>query len=197
MGRRYACRGWRKSTGCYLPLPLLMGCACRWACPDWPVSKCLPMSAERWRSLSHVAPGSTQTALSSLLSHIAFIFPVLLPPSDSSLGKLCYPVMSMAMKMWVDWWGAGAGWWWWWGVCIKAACPAVDQGRNPASGWLSQEYHGQRQWIPVKGWMIIFGWGSCTRCGFYFWLCARKVFINLLQGRKRKDVWGGCSRIGS
>lgn len=109
MGRRYARRGRRKSARCYLPLSLLMGCACKRACPDWPVSKCLPVSAERSRSLSHFAPGSTQTALSSLLSHIAFIFAVLLPPSDSSLGNLCYQVLSMAMKMWVDWWGQGWG----------------------------------------------------------------------------------------
>lgn len=140
MGRRYARRGWRKSAGCYLPLPLLMGCACKWAFPDWPVSKCLPMSAERSRSLSHFALGSTQTALSSLLPHIPCIFPVLLPLSDSSLGNLCYQVLSMAMKMWVDWWGAGVGWWWWWwwgGRGVHQSSLSCCWSREKSCKWLA------------------------------------------------------------
>lgn len=156
-----------------------MGCACKWTCPDWPRSKYLPMSPKQSRSLSHFALGSMRMALSSLFSHIVFIFSVPLPHPDSSLGILCYQVMLMAMKMWVDWQGWGGG-------GIKAACPAVDQGRNPASGWLSQDFHGQRQRIHPEGWMIISGWGPCRHCGFYFWLCVSHVIVNVLQGTKRK-----------
>lgn len=84
-----------------------MGCACKWTCPDWPRSKYLPMSPKQSRSLSHFAPRSMRMALSSLFSHIVFIFSVPLPHPDSSLGILCYQVMLMAMKMWVDWQGWG------------------------------------------------------------------------------------------
>lgn len=88
---------------------------------------------------------------------------------------------------------AGAGWGGvgWVGGGIKAACPAVDQGRNPASGWLSQDYHGQRQRIHPEGWMIISGWGHCRHCGFYFWLCASNFIINVLQWTKRKGEQSG------
>lgn len=166
-----------------------MGCACKRAGPDWPRSKYLPMSPEQSRSLSHFAPGLKRTALSSLFSHIVFIFSVPLPRPDSSLGILCYQVMLMAKKMWVDWQGrGGVGWV---GGGIKAACPAVDQGRNPASGLLSQDYHGQRQRIHPEGWMIISGWGHCRHCGFYFWLCASNFIINVLQWTKRKGEQSG------
>lgn len=55
---------------------------------------------------------------------------------------------------------------------IKAACPAVDQGKNPASGCLAvsgvswPEAEDPQDSLNDPFWV-----GPCTLCGFYFWLC--------------------------
>lgn len=162
------------------------------------------MSAERSRSLSHFAPGSTQTALSSLVSHIVFIFPVLLPPSDSSLGYLCYQVMSMAMKMWVDWWGAGVGWWGVWGGLHQSSLSCC-WSREKSCKWLAVSgVSWPEAKDPHEGLNDHFWVGVLYTMWILFWLCAHKVITVLIycKGEKEKMCvcvcWGGCcSRIGS
>ncbi len=50
------------------------------------------------------------------------------------------------------------------GGCIKAACPAVDQGRNPAGGWLpvsgvtwpeARDPHRRGETIIISGWSLV------------------------------------------
>lgn len=70
---------------------------------------------------------------------------------------------------------------------IKAACPAVDQGRNPAGGCLSLEQHGQRQEILTgRGETIISGWRLVQYVDF-LWLHMSNVMINVLRGKKKKE----------
>lgn len=77
-----------------------------------------------------------------------------------------------------------------WGWGIKAVCPAVDRGRNPAGGWLAvsgvtwpeaEDPHRRGETIIISGWSLV----QCVDL-FFFWLCMSNVIINVLREREEE-----------
>lgn len=85
--------------------------------------------------------------------------------------------MSMAVKR-----GCGAR-------GIKAACPAVDQGRNPAGGWLplSGETWPEARDPHRRGATVIISGRSLVQYVDFFSDSVSNVIINVLRERRRRE----------
>lgn len=95
-----------------------------------------------------------------------------------SLGTLYHPVLSEAMK----WWACGARG----AEGSKLPCPAVDQGRNPAGGWLLPVSGGT--WLKARdprrrGEIIIILYDMWI---FLLWLRLSNVIIVMYWERQKK-----------
>lgn len=140
-----------------------------------------PLPLEWSRSLSYLAPGSTWTTQSLLFASIGLtkaILPAPLPSFYFSPGILCHLVLPVTVK-----WGGRVG-------GIKGACPALDQGRNPAGGWLpvsgvtwpeARDPHRSPETIIISGWSLV-------QYVDFFLLCMSNAIINVLREKKKERL---------
>lgn len=79
------------------------------------------------------------------------------------------------------------------GGISKGACPAVDQGRNPAGGWLpvsgvtwpeARDPHRRGETIIIPGWSLV----QYVDCFFFlFWICMSNAIINVLREDEEEE----------
>lgn len=132
--------------------PSLMGSCMpgKWACPGWPGSS----SSAATEMITLIILFSSW----STRQHNPCFSSAPLPRFYFSPGILRHLVLSVAVKL-----GGADG--------IKGACPAVDQGRNPAGGWAAclQNNMAGGEGSAQGGWDRRHYWvESCTICGFLF-----------------------------